>query len=215
MARKRFRELDIERRETLLEAAAAEFSARGYEAASVNRIIGEAGISKGSLYYYFEDKEDLFGTVMEQAMTRMMEGMDMPSVGELDADTFWNTFRDLMRRSVDYLKANEWYIRLARSFHQRRLEAPASPAASRVIEMIRNQLHEILARGQELNVVRSDLPLPMLVDVGLAVDEAGDRWRLEHWDEYSDDQRVAQADAQIDLIRDMLHANNQGWEEES
>ena len=81
------------------------------------------------------------------------------------------------------------------------------------MDLWRDQASAILARGQELDVVRTDLPLPLLVDVALAVDEAGDRWRLEHWDEFSHDERVAHADAQIDLIRDMLHANNQGWEE--
>lgn len=47
----------------------------------------------------------------------------------------------------------------------------------------------------------------------LAVDEAGDRWHLEHWNKFSHAERLAHADAHIDLIRDMLHAKNQGWEE--
>ena len=213
MARKRFSELEGTRREGILEAAAVEFAARGYGGGSVNRIIDRAGISKGSLYYYFDDKEDLFATVMEQALTRLVEGAGFPPPEDLTADTFWNTFRDLMRRSVDFLKANESYVRLARSYYQLRLEAPASPAAQRVLEMGRNQLNTLLARGQELEVVRTDLPLELLVDVALAVDEAGDRWRLQHWDEFADAERVAHADAQIDLIRDMLHAKNQGWED--
>ncbi len=213
MARRRFSELDDTRREGILDTAAVEFAARGYGGASVNRIIAQAGISKGSLYYYFEDKEDLFATVMEQALTRMVAGAGFPSPEDLTADTFWNTFRDLMRRSVDFLKANESYVMLARSYYQLRLEAPASPAARRVLEMGRNQLNTLLARGQELEVVRTDLPLELLVDVALSVDEAGDRWRLEHWDEYGDEERAAHADVQIDLIRDMLHAKNQGWED--
>ncbi len=93
MARKRFSELEETRRDGILEAAALEFAARGYGGGSVNRIIDQAGISKGSLYYYFDDKEDLFATVMEQASTRMMEGMGMPPTDALTADTFWNTFR--------------------------------------------------------------------------------------------------------------------------
>ena len=213
MAHKRFGELEETRREGILGAAAAEFTAHGYGGASVNRIIGHAGISKGSLYYYFEDKEDLFATVMEQAMTRMMEGTGFPPPHSLTAEGFWNTFRDLMRRSVEYLKANESYMRLARSYYQLRLEAPASPAAQRIVEILRNQLNAILERGQELQVVRNDLPLELLVEAALAVDEAGDRWRLEHWHEYTDEERVEHADAHIDLLRDMLHAKNQGWEE--
>ncbi len=213
MVRKRFGGLDAGRRDRILDAAADEFSDRGYDGASINRIIGEAGISKGSLYYYFDDKEDLFATVMEQASTRMMEGMGMPPTDALTADTFWNTFRELMRRSVDYLKTNERYVRLARTFWQLRVKTPSSPATRRILDTGRSKVRTILARGQQLDVVRTDLPLALLVEVALAVDEAGDRWRLEHWNEFSHDERVAHADAQIDLIRDMLHAKNQGWED--
>ncbi len=213
MVRKRFEGLDAERRERILDAAADQFSDRGYDGASINRIIAEAGISKGALYYYFDDKEDLFATVMEQASLLVMDGMGMPPADDLTAETFWNTFRDLMRRSVDYLKANERYVRLVRTFLQLRIKTPSSPATRRLLDAGRSQVRTILARGQQLEVVRTDLPLALLVEVALAVDEAGSRWRLEHWNEFSDDERVAHADAQIDLIRDMLHAKNQGWED--
>ncbi|MCZ6889061.1 MAG: helix-turn-helix domain containing protein [Gammaproteobacteria bacterium] len=213
MVRKRFEGLDAERRGRILDAAAEQFSDRGYDGASINRIIAEAGISKGALYYYFDDKEDLFATVMEQASLLVMDGMGMPPADDLTAETFWNTFRDLMRRSVDYLKANERYVRLVRTFWQLRVKTPSSPATRRILDAGRSQLRTILARGQQLEVVRTDLPLALLVEVALAVDEAGSRWRLEHWNEFSDDERVAHADAQIDLIRDMLHAKNQGWED--
>ena len=213
MPSKRFAELDLERRERILAAATAEFSDRGYEASSVNRIIADARISKGSLYYYFDDKEDLFATVVEQASARMMEASGMPPAEELTADTFWNTFRDLTRWSMKYLDSNEWYVRLARSFHHSRLSAPDSPALTRLTEQRRTKLSGFLARGQALGVVRSDLPLELLVDAARAVDEAGGRWLLEHWDSSDPADRVTIADVHIDLMRDMLHAKNQGWED--
>ncbi len=212
MVRKRIGGVDVERRERILDAAAGEFSDRGYDGASINRIIEEAGISKGALYYYFDDKEDLFATVIEQASSRLTD-VGMPPADDLTAETFWNTFRDLMRRSVEFLKTNERYVRLARTFWQLRLKTPSSLATRRILDAGRRQVRTILARGQQLEVVRTDLPLALLVEVALAVDEAGSRWRLEHWNEFSDDERVAHADAQIDLIRDMLHAKNQGWED--
>ena len=44
-------------------AALDEFAAHGFHDASLNRIIEAAGISKGSMYYYFDGKEDLFAHV--------------------------------------------------------------------------------------------------------------------------------------------------------
>ena len=189
MVRKRFEGLDAERRGRILDAAAEQFSDRGYDGASINRIIEEAGISKGALYYYFDDKEDLFATVIEQASSRLTD-VGMPLADELTAETFWNTFRDLMRRSVDFLKTNERYVRLARTFWQLRVKTPSAPATRRMLDAGRTQVRVILARGQQLEVVRNDLPLALLVEVALAVDEAGDRWRLEHWNEFSHDERV-------------------------
>jgi len=51
------RRIDEER---LTAASLAEFTSKSYEEASVNTIIGRAGISKGSFYYRFKTKYDLY-----------------------------------------------------------------------------------------------------------------------------------------------------------
>ena len=60
MPTKRFENIDPERKKKILDAARLEFIRNGYDGASLNTIIREAGISKGSLYYYFEDKIDIY-----------------------------------------------------------------------------------------------------------------------------------------------------------
>ena len=55
-----FLNLPAEKQEKLLEAATREFSHRPFNEASINQIIKEAGIPRGSLYMYVQDKEDLF-----------------------------------------------------------------------------------------------------------------------------------------------------------
>ncbi|MFC7328041.1 TetR/AcrR family transcriptional regulator [Marinactinospora rubrisoli] len=47
----------LARIELILDAAATEFAAAGYERATTNSIAARAGISPGSLYQYFADKE--------------------------------------------------------------------------------------------------------------------------------------------------------------
>ena len=42
------------------------FSTLGFDAASVNDIAREAGVSKGTLYVYFENKEQLFTALIDQ-----------------------------------------------------------------------------------------------------------------------------------------------------
>lgn len=47
-------------RRRILEAAMREFSAKGYEGASLNTVCGENNISKGIIYHYFQDKDELY-----------------------------------------------------------------------------------------------------------------------------------------------------------
>jgi len=48
------------RKNELIEAALDEFSIHSYQNASLNKIIKNAGISKGKFYYRFEDKKTLY-----------------------------------------------------------------------------------------------------------------------------------------------------------
>jgi len=47
-------------RQRILEAAMQEFSERGYEGASLNTVCSEHSISKGIIYHYFRDKDELY-----------------------------------------------------------------------------------------------------------------------------------------------------------
>ena len=64
----RFDKLDDPRKRAILAAAAEELAERGFAGASYNRIIERAGISKGAMYYYFADKDDLYRTVLQAAI---------------------------------------------------------------------------------------------------------------------------------------------------
>jgi len=57
----------FERKNELLEAALNEFTQKNYKNASLNTIIKSAGISKGTFYYHFQDKEALYLFLLETA----------------------------------------------------------------------------------------------------------------------------------------------------
>jgi len=66
-------EKTFERKEEVLEAALDEFAANPYEAASLNTIIKNAGISKGTFYYHFADKQALYLYLLEHAADAKMD----------------------------------------------------------------------------------------------------------------------------------------------
>lgn len=53
-------------RALLLDAAAEVFARRGYERATIDAVAREAGLSKGSVYWHFDTKADLFGALLEE-----------------------------------------------------------------------------------------------------------------------------------------------------
>lgn len=57
---------DPVKREQILDGAQCVFMREGFDAASMNDIAREAGVSKGTLYVYFRNKEDLFAAIIER-----------------------------------------------------------------------------------------------------------------------------------------------------
>ena len=63
-------------RQRLLAAGAAVLPERGYHDARVDDIVAAAGVSHGTFYRYFENKDDFFRVLAESASARMIELID-------------------------------------------------------------------------------------------------------------------------------------------
>lgn len=211
MARARFAKLEEETRERLLRAAAEEFADRGYEGASINRIIQRSGMSKGSVYYYFEDKADLFSTTFRLAVERLLEEAGWPALDEVAAEDFWDALLALSHRSVALARRDDGWIRLARSFHRFESRTPEHESVARMRELAEGWWRRVVARGTELGLVRDDLPPDLLVVMARAADHAGDRWMADRWEELTPDELGRLVSARVDLVRDMLSKEHQGW----
>jgi TetR/AcrR family transcriptional regulator len=68
MVKQGFLNLSKEEQDQVMEAALDEFSQKDYASASINQIIQNAGISKGSMYHYFQNKEDLYMHMLTKVM---------------------------------------------------------------------------------------------------------------------------------------------------
>ena len=70
-----------ERRKQILEAALTVFSQKGFHATNVSDVAAQAGVSQGTIYWYFESKEDLFTA----ALLSFFEDFGQEMVATLDA----------------------------------------------------------------------------------------------------------------------------------
>lgn len=62
---------DPVKREQILDGAHQVFMKLGFDAASMNDITREAGVSKGTIYVYFQNKEDLFAAIVARERERI------------------------------------------------------------------------------------------------------------------------------------------------
>ena len=86
--------------ETLLDATARVLAREGYDRASTNRIAAKAGVSVGSLYQYFPNKEALVATLVARHNREMLQLLRdaLEKVASRDLAT---TMRELVRATVD------------------------------------------------------------------------------------------------------------------
>lgn len=66
-----FNHLSEEKRVRILEAATVEFAEHGFDSANINTIANKSNISVGSIYKYFDNKEDLFLSIIHYCVETM------------------------------------------------------------------------------------------------------------------------------------------------
>lgn len=101
MPKETFYRLPDEKRERIMAAAEREFLENSFEAASINRIIKEAAIPRGSFYQYFEDKKDIFLYIVSTHKNEAF-GFVESFIKDSDGDVF-----SFMRKAIDFMISAE------------------------------------------------------------------------------------------------------------
>jgi AcrR family transcriptional regulator len=176
----RFARMPAGKRERLLTVAAREFALHGFETASMNHILEEAGIGKSSAYYYFEDKADLFATVVEYSVERLGLAVSDPDIMSLTAETFWTAFAEAHKQPLLRVQESPWFFAAARAVERLTPESrEREPLATLAMRQM-SGMGAMIQRGQQLGLIRDDLPDELLFAWFRAIDGASDNWLLTH-----------------------------------
>jgi AcrR family transcriptional regulator len=201
MPRPRFLRATPEVRQTVLDAAVAEFGEHGYAGASLNRILLAAGLSKGAFYYYFDDKADLAAAVLERELARwQIRDLKLGTT----ASEFWTELERYFWHSLDQLRAapasRELITRLGAAINQDpELRERLGPL------MAETQCHlgAVWERGQQVGAVRDDLPAATLIALAQAAKSTLSAAMLPADRGASDDELATFTRAYLDLLRRM------------
>ena len=179
MVRPRFAKLPPAQQQAILAAALEEFAAHGFHDASLNRVIEAAGISKGSMYYYFDGKEDLYAHVVRVELEQMIARVgpfDIPAAS--DPDAFWSALENYYLQLMSALETAPKLAALIRGW----IAASATPAMQQIQQEMEKAvvpwMERVLATGQRNGAVRTDLPSGLLIAVAAGMGQAMDTWLL-------------------------------------
>ena len=181
LPRTTFSNLPPEKQEKIVAAAVSEFARHGYRKASMNTIVRDAGISKGSLYQYFHNKEVLFvyiferfirlvkKTVAEQGRFSVARARDGESAtkeaGTGPAHDFFGQVGRVLLAGIEFIDRHPDYFQI----YLKVLFEQDVPLRERLLAQVRLFSREyfgpLCQAGQESGAIRRDIPPAVLIFV--------------------------------------------------
>jgi len=146
-------------RRRILKAAFAEFYRHGFQGGSLNRIVDQAGTTKGALFHHFEGKNDLGYAVVEEIIQPRIKALWLdPLADSIDPIT------DAKQAVRQFIKQEQANGRLAQGCPLNNLAQEMSPLdegfrirIEKVYSAWRESLESAFARGIKAGKVRRDI----------------------------------------------------------
>ena len=133
----------VESRASILDAAAREFAAHGIAGARTDAIAREAHVNKALLYYYFTDKETLYGAVLDHAFSGLKSAVFLALDSDLQPREKILAYAGAY---FDFIATNQLYPRLM----QREMMRARDGQSQHIEKIIKNYIQPIFMRVSEL-----------------------------------------------------------------
>ena len=170
----RISSLDTNRIAKIMTAALEEFAKYPYNQASYNRIIKASGISKGTMYYYFKSKEDVFQTLLLASRREFVSLA--PNLKELTtADHFWQALGESMTQFFQLLETKPITGKFIVSLLRQDQRESAHPAKEAIVA-VESWVEELVLHGQLLGALRRDLDIDLTISLAWSIWQTLTRW---------------------------------------
>ncbi len=151
--------LPAPKRERVIEAAVKEFGAHGYGMASLDRIAAAAKVSKGSLYQYFADKQDLYSWLLTEYLPKQKK-----STEPVDGDLLCFLEKAFMQ-GIQRFREQPHLSALAARAAMPVSEPEAAEVHARLREATHAGLLELICVGKANGSVRKDVPSDLAAEL--------------------------------------------------
>ncbi len=156
----RFLRLPSIKQERILNAAVEEFSERAFADANLANIVRNAGIARGSLYQYFDSKEDLYRYILSEISRRKMKFLN-PLLFQNDNLSFLSLFRELFLAGMQFAQSEPKLTKIGQILMREK-----GPFYDEMVTKGMNQAHQLyesfIRRDQTKGRIRTDLDPELL-----------------------------------------------------
>ena len=153
---KMFLQLDEEKRERVLSAAITEFADKNYSNASMNMVVKAAGISKGALFKYFNNKAGLFAYVYRMALGRVKDYLRRVR-DESETEDFFSRLEKVMLAGVEFIHHHPGLA----AIYYRIVFTGDSPYKREIVDEVHREslefIKSLIEKGIERGELRPDL----------------------------------------------------------
>ncbi|MDX2181504.1 MAG: TetR/AcrR family transcriptional regulator [Bryobacteraceae bacterium] len=177
MATERFQKLPPERRSSILDAAMAEFGGAGFDKGKLDNVAKAAGVTKGLLYYYFEDRDDLLATLFEHVASQLYPLLGPPP-RKPSVEEFWSWLAGVYTRVVELVRDRPIMMAFVGRVMSEVARGAVPPGFADRKRATEEAVAKTVALGQKCGAIRTDLPDPLLRGAVMALMGANDRWIL-------------------------------------
>jgi AcrR family transcriptional regulator len=177
MPKQTFINLPDTKRTLVINTALEEFANNAYDKASVSKIVDNAKIAKGSMYQYFENKEELYSYLVQFVSEQKLAYIN--NAIKAQQDNFFALYKEIIRAAAKFDLENPRYSSFLYSVGKdTRNPSISKQIMSSSISFISNLLHDAHAKGQ----IRDDINLDfaafiisyLSVDIGDYISEKYD-----------------------------------------
>jgi AcrR family transcriptional regulator len=155
--------LPDDKRSRIFQAAVNEFAQRNIDAASLANIVAEAKISRGSIYQYFRDKEDLYIHVIESLREKRAE-YAKPAFDLYKKEPFLTFFKNLSIRDSEFMSKHPQQLEVGKHLY-----GHAHGVSNKLIQKYQNHYREIfliaIDYDMDRGIIRSDVNRAVLADL--------------------------------------------------
>jgi TetR/AcrR family transcriptional regulator len=166
MPKPTFFNLDEQKRQMIIQACIDEFALQPFSSASINQIIKQANISRGSFYQYFEDKEDCYMFLLSEVAKIKMDLLKNASL-KYQANGFFDNLQVMIEQTLTWIEQEPklYAIGVLMEYDNSDFIQKLVAKNAQSVDFLKSLVNKDIEQGR----IRQDIDVDLLVQMLLSV----------------------------------------------